>query len=82
MGTTAERMTPRYTLRANSRGAVTFGLTGLVVLATPGPSLGKDEDCKNFKTQKRAKRFFKRHKPSDPHHLYGDHDGKACEDLP
>jgi hypothetical protein len=84
MGTTMEHVSQRYTRRAIARGAVAISLTGLVVLATPGPSLGRDRDCSDFKTQKQAQRFFKKHggPRKDPDGLDGDHDGKACEDLP
>ena len=84
MGTTVERVNPRYTRRTIARGAAAISLAGLVVLATPGPSLGADKDCSDFKTQKQAQRFFKKHRGprKDPHGLDADHDGKACEDLP
>jgi hypothetical protein len=54
----------------------------------PGLPLGtetfRDRDCSDFKTQKKAQRFFKRNggPKDDPHRLDADHDGKACEDLP
>jgi Excalibur calcium-binding domain len=42
-----------------------------------------DKDCSDFSTQKRAQRFFKRHKPRrDRHRLDGDNDGIACESNP
>lgn len=43
----------------------------------------KDKDCKDFKSQKQAQKFYKKHDPkNDPHNLDGDNDGKACESLP
>jgi hypothetical protein len=39
-----------------------------------------DKDCSDFRTQRRAQRFFKRHNPRrDRHRLDGDNDGIACE---
>ncbi|HTU14787.1 MAG TPA: excalibur calcium-binding domain-containing protein [Solirubrobacterales bacterium] len=43
----------------------------------------RDRDCSDFKTQRQAQKFFKKHKGSkkrDPHRLDADHDGRACED--
>ena len=79
-----ERVSPRYTRRAIVRGGVVMSLTGLAVLAVPASSLSrkKDKDCKDFKTQKKAQKFFKKHQPGDPHGLDGDNDGIACETLP
>jgi hypothetical protein len=51
--------------------------------ATAGPALGRDYDCSDFKTQKQAQTFFKKHHPrQDPYRLDADHDGIACERLP
>ncbi len=76
---------PRYSRRAIAKGVAGVSLTGLVFLTAPGPSLGRgsrDKDCGDFKSQKQAQRFFRRHQPGDPHRLDGDHDGRACESLP
>jgi hypothetical protein len=43
----------------------------------------RDRDCDDFKNQRRAQRFFKRHHPKrDPHRLDADNDGIACESNP
>ncbi|MFT4038134.1 MAG: excalibur calcium-binding domain-containing protein [Thermomicrobiales bacterium] len=44
----------------------------------------KDYNCSDFKTQKEAQKFFKRHggPQQDPYNLDGDGDGIACESLP
>lgn len=53
-----------------------------IALAQPAAAF-YDRDCADFKTQKQAQRFFKKHNPGrDPHRLDGDDDGRACEDLP
>lgn len=40
-----------------------------------------DKNCDDFKSQKKAQKFFKKHNPrSDPHGLDADNDGLACED--
>ena len=52
------------------------------VLASAGPASGVpgDKDCKDFKSQRAAQKFFKGHNPkADPHQLDDDNDGKACE---
>lgn len=43
-----------------------------------------DYDCSDFKTQKEAQNFFKKHggPKSDPYGLDADNDGIACESLP
>ena len=55
----------------------------------PGPPLGtkalRDRDGNDFRTQKKAQRWFKRHGGSqsyNPWNLDADNDGKACESLP
>ena len=42
-----------------------------------------DKDCSDFKTQKKAQKYFKKHggPKRDPSRLDADHDGIACEDL-
>jgi hypothetical protein len=43
----------------------------------------RDKDCSDFKTQRKAQKFFKKNNPkADPHGLDADNDGIACEDLP
>jgi competence protein ComEC len=55
---------------------------GLGVAAQP--AVAGDKDCSDFKSQKQAQKFFKKHggPQRDPHNLDGDDDGIACEDLP
>jgi hypothetical protein len=58
-----------------------------VALIGPGaeaaPASAADKDCADFKTQKKAQKFFKKHKPKkDPHGLDADNDGVACESNP
>ena len=48
---------------------------------TPASAL-RDKDCSDFKTQRQAQKFLKKHggsKKRDPHRLDADHDGIACE---
>ena len=66
----------------------------LMALSSPGspvaplPSAhaagkGDPKDCDDFKTQKKAQKWFKKHHPRrDPAGLDADNDGIACEDLP
>jgi hypothetical protein len=61
----------------------------LAAIAAPAIAAGgadaRDVDCKDFRTQRQAQRFFKKHDGSrrnDPYGLDADHDGKACESLP
>lgn len=59
-----------------------LSLLGALAVAQPASAF-RDRDCSDFKTQRQAQRFYKRHNPrQDPHHLDADHDGIACEDLP
>jgi len=45
--------------------------------------LGDPKDCSDFKSQRRAQRWFHNHSPhSDPAGLDSDHDGWACETNP
>ena len=54
----------------------------LALSAAPSAS-GADKDCADFKNQRKAQKFFKKHKPKrDPHRLDADHDGIACESNP
>jgi Excalibur calcium-binding domain len=47
----------------------------------PASAVAADRDCSDFRTQKRAQRFFNRHNPRrDPHGLDADNDRIACED--
>ena len=67
--------------RASWIRSLALALIG-AALAQPAASF-YDRDCADFKTQKQAQRFFKKHNPNrDPHRLDGDVDGMACEDLP
>lgn len=54
-------------------------------LALPAvPALAfRDRDCSDFKTQKKAQKFFKKNggPRKDPHRLDSDKDGIACEEL-
>ncbi len=47
----------------------------------PGRGAG-DRDCRDFRTQAEAQRFFENAGPGDPHWLDDDRDGVACEWLP
>lgn len=65
--------------RGTAAAAVTVGLIG--VASAPPAVAFKDKDCSDFKSQKAAQKFFKKHNPKkDPHGLDADHDGIACED--
>jgi Excalibur calcium-binding domain len=47
------------------------------------PAVAHDKDCSDFKSQKRAQRWFHEHHPGrDPSGLDSDGDGKACEHNP
>ena len=52
--------------------------------ARPMVTSAADKDCSDFRTQRQAQRFFRRHggPREDPHNLDADNDGKACEGLP
>ena len=53
----------------------------LMAQTTPLAHAGDRKDCSDFRTQKRAQRWFKRHHPRrDPAGLDADNDGIACED--
>ena len=64
-----------------------FGLAALLATAlvassaTPATAF-RDRDCADFKTQRQAQKFFKKHggKKKDRHRLDADNDGRACED--
>lgn len=54
----------------------------LLLLSSPPPASAGDKDCADFKNQKKAQKFFKKHNPKkDPHYLDADNDGVACEEL-
>ena len=62
--------------------AMTLALTVGILVAQPATAF-YDRDCADFRTQKQAQRFYKKHNPGrDPHRLDADRDGLACEDLP
>jgi hypothetical protein len=53
------------------------------VTSAHAASKGDPKDCVDFKSQKRAQKWFKKHNPSqDPAGLDADNDGIACEDNP
>lgn len=62
---------------------VVIGLIGAMLIAfSTGPEMANagDKDCGDFKTQKKAQKFFKKHNPrKDSHGLDADGDGIACE---
>jgi hypothetical protein len=64
------------------------GLVGVAMLSSaavvaPTTAQAADRDCSDFRNQRRAQRFFHRHRPHrDPHNLDADNDGRACEELP
>ena len=73
--------------------ALVLGLLALAALALASPisatahasaiSKGDPKDCDDFKTQKKAQKWFKKHHPRrDPAGLDADNDGIACEDNP
>jgi hypothetical protein len=85
--------TRRHTLTIIARTLVTLAVaTALVGSAfavflmaqtTPLAHAGDRKDCSDFRTQKRAQRWFKHHHPRrDPSNLDADNDGIACEDNP
>ena len=43
---------------------------------------GGDCQCADFASRAEAQAFYERFLPADPHALDGDHDGRACENLP
>lgn len=60
--------------------AVLAAVVMLTVAAAPAGAVRGDRDCSDFRTQKAAQRFFKKHHPKrDPHRLDADRDGIACE---
>ena len=66
--------------------ALLLALTATAYVATsasrPAVAQAADKDCADFKNQKRAQKFFKKHNPRrDPHNLDSDNDRKACEEL-
>jgi hypothetical protein len=81
-------LVPDRAVSRSRRVVVAAGLALAGAHLLPGLPLGteafRDRDCKDFKTQKKAQRFFKKHggPKKDPHRLDADNDGKACEDLP
>jgi hypothetical protein len=70
--------------RVRSRLALIPVLAVLAGLAAaPAHVTARDFDCSDFKTHKKAQKFFKHHHPrQDPYGLDADNDGIACEDLP
>lgn len=65
------------------RAAVAGVSAALALSLAVAPAAGaKDKDCDDFKSQRQAQKFFKKHNPrEDPHGLDADGDGKACEDT-
>lgn len=63
--------------------AVFAALTITAGVAQPAAAF-VDRDCADFATHRQAQRYFKKHggPRHDPSRLDGDHDGRACEDLP
>ena len=65
------------------RSVVLAALGAVPALALRDAAAVRDRDCSDFRTQRQAQRFFKKHDPrDDPHGLDADNDGKACEELP
>ncbi len=76
-------MTRRYLARIGA--GLVSGLLVCAVAVSLGaaPASAGDKDCSDFKSQKQAQKFFKKHNPKkDPHYLDADNDGIACEDNP
>lgn len=69
-----------------TRRALLLGLVAAPALALAAPTAAafRDRDCKDFKSQKKAQKFYKKQggPKKDPHRLDADRDGKACEDYP
>jgi len=84
-----EVLVPDRAVSRSRRAVIAAGLALAGAHLLPGLPLGteafRDRDCSDFRTQKKAQRWFKRHGGSrsyDPWNLDSDNDGKACEDLP
>lgn len=62
----------------------TAALLAMLALSTAAPMASAgDKDCADFKNQRKAQRFFKKHNPKrDPRRLDADNDGIACESNP
>jgi hypothetical protein len=82
-----EVFVPDRAVSRSRRAVVAAGLAVAGAHLLPGLPLGaealRDRDCKDFRTQKQAQRFFKKNggPRDDPHRLDADNDGKACEEL-
>jgi Excalibur calcium-binding domain len=62
-------------------GAVGVGMISSAPVVTPTTAQAADRDCNDFRTQKKAQRFFRRHNPRrDPHGLDSDNDRIVCEE--
>jgi Excalibur calcium-binding domain len=70
-------------VKKNANRAVVAAVSATLGLALAAPGVSaKDKDCSDFKSQRAAQKFFKKHNPKrDPHRLDADGDGKACEDY-
>lgn len=69
----------------NALLAIAAALAATVWLtAAAGAPAAADKDCGDFATQEQAQIFYEQNggPGSDPHHLDGDRDGKACDSLP
>lgn len=65
--------------------ALVFATAALIAVVSAVPaSAFQDKDCSDFKTQKQAQHYYKKHGGPryDPSRLDADHDGIACEDNP
>lgn len=61
--------------------AISLGASVPATASVDTPAKFRDKDCSDFKSQRQAQRFYKKHNPRrDPHGLDADGDGKACED--
>jgi len=70
-------------LRTRVSASVSIVVVAVACSAIAPSAVARDRDCSDFKNQRQAQKFFKKHhgsKRNDPHRLDADHDGKACED--
>src|SRR5215216_6226136 len=74
----------RYARVLWAMGALALAVVISVLLVrTPAAHAVDRKDCSDFRTQKRAQRWFNHHHPRrDPSHLDADNDLIPCEDNP
>ena len=74
----------RYVKAVWLAGAVLAGVLLVLLMARAAPvAHARDKNCSDFRTQKKAQRWFNHHHPRrDPANLDSDNDRIACEDNP